>query len=97
MAARGALWGLVGSWFSSYLSALVKLESFLANTFWTVVFVSVTSESLYGMRPENKKETKTINQNFVVRKQISFSFMLLYKDLTKYRTCITTHFRSSSP
>ena len=42
------------------------------------------SDSHYGMRPEKKKETKTINQNFVARKQISFSFMLLLEDLTKY-------------
>ena len=31
---------------------------------------------------------KTINQNFVARKQISFSFMLLLEDLTKYPTRI---------
>lgn len=36
------------------------------------------------MRPERKKEIKTINQNVVARKQISFSFMLLLEDLTKY-------------
>ena len=62
-----------------FLSASVKPESFLPNTSWTIVFVLMTSESLYGMRPENRKETKTINQNFAVRKQISFSFMLLCK------------------
>lgn len=49
----------------------------------------IASDSLYRMRPEKKKETKTINQNFVARKQISFSVMLLLEDLTKYPMCIT--------
>ena len=49
----------------------------------------IASDSIYRMRPEKKKETKTINQNFISRKQISFSVMLLLEDLTKYPTCIT--------
>lgn len=45
----------------------------------------------HGMRPEKKKETKMINHNFVAMKQISFSFMLLLEDLTKYPMRIRYH------